>query len=336
MRAWLAPIVSVALCALLAWIAPMFEKHAALDATQAKLDIAVPNGVAAPRKREDSASKDPSNAPKPPEIEAKTREEGAPASSQERVASREPERDPHESTGKTGEGASADATPTSATSDSRGFLSSQTQPSESGEQGKPSTKKPKPPKKEKEDRAPQKKLAASGATAGKGTGSGSSKNPGSTDWQSKDQVSSDEEQPLGEDAEVVDEDEESEARGGLQPSLRDRRPAVNRDLQISFGNQQNPDANGRGGPSEQKKSRGVASLVLGVPLPDHVKGQPNPGRTKITQERVEPRSDTSDVIEASARKPRDQPIGALAHHELEPWMRELVRSFFLKVRTPSQ
>ena len=50
-----------------------------------------------------------------------------------------------------------------------------------------------------------------------GTGSGSSKNPGSTDWQSKDQVSSDEEQPLGEDAEVDDEDEESEARGGLQP-----------------------------------------------------------------------------------------------------------------------
>jgi hypothetical protein len=76
--------------------------------------------------------------------------------------------------------------------------------------------------------------------------------------------------------------------------------------------------------------------VLGVPLPDHVKGQPNPGRTKITQERVEPRSDTSDVTPASARKPREQPIGTLAHHELEPWMRELVRSFFLKVRTPSQ
>ena len=77
---------------------------------------------------------------------------------------------------------------------------------------------------------------------------------------------------------------------GLQPNMRDRRPAANRDLTIGFGNEPNPDANGRGGPSEQKKSRGVASLVLGVPIPDHVKGPPNPGRTKITQERVQPRA----------------------------------------------
>ena len=328
MRAWLPIIGSVALCAFSRGCADV-RKHFKLD-TQAKLDVVVPNGVAAPLWRETRRARERAP-PRNRRIEAKTRE-GRSASSQgalHRASGRD-----HTSTGKTGEERVGRRDPARSTSDSRGFLSSQTQPSESDEQGKPSTKKPKPPKKEKEDRAAQKKLAASGATAGKGTGSGSSKNPGSTDWQSKDQVSSDEEQPLGEDAEVVDEDEESEARGGLQPSLRDRRPAVNRDLQIGFGNQPNPDANGRGGPSEQKKSRGVASLVLGVPLPDHVKGQPNPGRTKITQERVEPRSDTSDVALASARKPREQPIGALAHHELEPWMRELVRSFFSKFERP--
>ena len=35
----------------------------------------------------------------------------------------------------------------------------------------------------------------------------------------------------------------------------------------------------------------VASLVLGVPIPDRVKGRPGPGRTKITQERVEPEAE---------------------------------------------
>ena len=52
-------------------------------------------------------------------------------------------------------------------------------------------------------------------------------------------------------------------------------------MQIGFGNRPSPDANGRGGPSQAKKSRGTASLILGVPIPDHIKGQPNPGKTKI-------------------------------------------------------
>lgn len=332
-RAWLVPLASIALCALLSWLAPQMHARVDADAADTKLAVA-PAGEPAPRKRESTDTKELAPDQKPPAVEPKPREASARSDGHERAISREPERDPHDSTGKTGEGASADATPASATSDSRGFLSSQSQPSESGEQGKPSTKKPKPPKLDKQDRAQPKKLEASGSTAGKGVGTGSSKNPGATDWQSKDQVSADDEQPLGEDAEVDDEDSESEARGGLQPSLRDRRPAVNRDLQIGFGNQPNPDANGRGGPSEQKKSRGVASLVLGVPIPDHVKGQPNPGRTKITQERVEPRADDAEPIQASARRAREEPIGPLARPELTPWMRELVRAYFLKVRAP--
>src|SRR6185295_7293052 len=97
------------------------------------------------------------------------------------------------------------------------------------------------------------------------------------------------------------------------------------------GNQPNPDANGRGGPSEQKKSRGVASLVRGVPIPDHVKGRPNRGRTKITQERVEPRAEDAPQLAAGARSPRAAPIGALARPALVPWMRALVRAYFLSL-----
>ncbi|MEZ5975101.1 MAG: hypothetical protein R3E96_09730 [Planctomycetota bacterium] len=78
---------------------------------------------------------------------------------------------------------------------------------------------------------------------------------------------------------------------------------MSRDLQIAFGNRPNPDANGRGGPSEQKKSRGVASLVLGVPIPDRVKGQPGKGPTKVTQERVQPQAESPETATAGARRP---------------------------------
>lgn len=252
----------------------------------------------------------------------------------ERPSAREPKQAERESTGKTGEGASANATPTSASSDSRGFTSTQSDPTQTGDPGKQPTKPAKPKPKDDAAATPKKKLEESGSTAGKGTGSGSSKNPGATQWQSKDQVSTDEEQPLNEDEDVDDDTDESEARGGLQPSLRDRRPAVNRDLQIGFGNRPNPDANGRGGPSEQKKSRGVASLVLGVPIPDHVKGQPNPGRTKITQERVQPRADTAAPIDAESRGERATPVGPFTRRTLAPWMRDVVRTYFSTIRNP--
>ena len=97
-------------------------------------------------------------------------------------------------------------------------------------------------------------------------------------------------------------------------------------------NQPDPDANGRGGPSEMKKSRGTASLVLGVPIPDRVKGQPNPGKTKITQERIEPRAEETSNLDAEARRPREEPIGPLRRRELAPWMRTLVREYFLTQR----
>lgn len=251
---------------------------------------------------------------------------------EERRASDPGEARARESAGKSGEGRSADASPSRQPSDSLGVPSSQAQPSTQAPPPKPNAKKPKPRARKPETESTKRKpMQESGATAGRGVGSGSSKNPGATDWASKDQVTQDEEPPLSEDVDIDDEDSEQEARGGLQPSLRDRRPAVNRDLQIGFGNQPNPDANGRGGPSEQKKSRGVASLVLGVPIPDHVKGQPNPGRTKITQERVEPHAEEAASIVASERAARTAPIGKMARFEAEPWLHEVIRSFFLKI-----
>ena len=108
---------------------------------------------------------------------------------------------------------------------------------------------------------------------------------------------------------------------------------MNRDLQIGFGNGKNPDANGRGGPSAMKKSRGVAALVLGVPIPDMIKGKPGPGRTKVTQERIEPKAEEAPLADAGGRDRGPATEGRMSQLDLEPWMRDLVRTYFLTLRS---
>ena len=123
----------------------------------------------------------------------------------------------------------------------------------------------------------------------------------------------------------------SQIRGGLQPSLRQRKPPVNRDLNLSFGGgKPPPHANGRGGPGLPKKQRGVAQLVLGIPYPDQISGQPNPGRTKVTQERIEPQAQKSDPISAAAQRARSAPVGPLARPVLTPWMQDIIRAYTTK------
>jgi len=233
--------------------------------------------------------------------------------------------------GVLGSGQSADAASASGASEARGAPSSQAQ--SSGKVKKPSKRKPKKKKKKKKAKPPEEATAKkpaedSGSTAGRGAASGSNKSPSASPWSSKDQVTSEDEEDLEDDEEVDDETDSSDARGGVQPHLRDRRPPVNRDLGIGFGNQKNPDANGRGGPSEQKKSRGVAALVLGVPIPDHIKGKPNPGKTKITQERVKPRPEGGRGETAKSRGTRNEGMGYLHRQELMPWMRKLLKRYF--------
>lgn len=170
----------------------------------------------------------------------------------------------------------------------------------------------------------------SGATSGSARSSGSSKNPTASDWKTRDTPPEQREEPEAEDAEVDDESEDSESRGGVQPNLRSRKPPVNRDLGIGFGNRASRRANGRGGASQRKKSRGTASLVLGVPVPDHIKGQPNPGMTKVTRERGEPERENADPVDAGARKKRSAPSGAVPRAEMPPWLKKLIRRYFLE------
>jgi hypothetical protein len=217
-------------------------------------------------------------------------------------------------------------------SQSSGMPGSQA-PSSTPEEQKPAKKKDPKTREPKESKDQGKKVdEQSGATAGRGSSGGSSRNPASTDWASKDRTESADNEDFEQEEDVDDEDSESEARGGLQPNLRDRRPPVNRDLSIGFGNMASEDSNGRGGPGDRKKSRGVAGLVLGVPVPDHVKGQPNPGRVKVTQERVQPQGEEMPGGRAEDRGRRNSPAGHLSERSLDKSMRQTVRDYFLKKR----
>lgn len=300
------------------------------DVAQAGDGALVPPAVP----RRDGAPKKPEQDVPAPQIQADRK--AAPAAASEPTdVSPEVSNEAKESSGKTGAGRSSGAMSSSAASESKSSPSSQGQPTDPSKD----VKKPKPADKKKPkdtgaDPKPEEspENEQSGATAGKGSSKGSNKNPTASDWKSRDQVTDADDQEVEDDEETDEDEEEQENRGGVQPSLRDRRPPVSRDLQIGFGNRPNPDANGRGGPSEQKKSRGVASLVLGVPIPDRIKGRPGPGPTKITQERIEPDAEESGQITAAHRRPRSTPLERPSTVELDASLRKLVQSYFLKRR----
>jgi hypothetical protein len=282
-----------------------------------------------------------------PEKEPTKKEDSAPAKEKEKAGKLSKQTKPSE--GKTGSGKSSDAQSQTAASESRGAPSGQTPAPPKGKPKKPLESKPPKKKKAAEDkpRKPKNDEDQGGSTAGKGSAKGSNRNTTTSKWSSKDQVTTPDEQEIEEDEDTEDEEEEQENRGGMQPNLRDRRPPVSRDLRIGFGNQPNPDANGRGGPSEAKKSRGTASLVLGVPIPDRIKGQPNPGPTRITQERIEPSAEDPEPETARAQNVRGQAVGTVkkpappaggsideSGGNLSPWMSRLVRNYFTARRTP--
>ncbi|MEC7726336.1 MAG: hypothetical protein VYD05_12520 [Planctomycetota bacterium] len=234
-----------------------------------------------------------------------------------------------------GSGRSAEARTAAGGGSERGQPSNQAQSTKGGKAKKPNEKKKDQPRSDEREREDEAKTPPqeSGSTQGRGSGKGSSKSPTASPWSAKDQVVTDEEEDPDEDEEVDDENDESKARGGVQPNLRQRKPPVNRDLQISMGNgQPQDDANGRGGPGGPKKQRGVAQLVLGVTFPDHVSAKPNPGISKLTQERIEPQAQQGDQVPGESRGARAAPMGHLTRRALPPWMQGLVRSFYLSLR----
>ena len=132
---------------------------------------------------------------------------------------------------------------------------------------------------------------------------------------------------------IQDEVEEEKTAGVERPSLRKNKPPVDRNLSPRpTGDQPNPNANGRSGPGGRKKTRGVPSMILGVPTPDRIQGLTNPGRSKVTQENSTPKEEPQSALTAEQRRARDAAFGHVDHPLLQPWMLNLVEQYFLQLR----
>ncbi len=131
-----------------------------------------------------------------------------------------------------------------------------------------------------------------------------------------------------------EEDEEQKAGSASKPLINQRKAPVNRSLTPSAdGGEERDDLNGRGGPGGLKKTRGVAAMLLGVPLPDYLQGKVNPGRMKIQSEQGRAEEHAADAALARERPARDAAVGHTLHREIPPLSRDVVRNYFIAQRT---
>ena len=183
---------------------------------------------------------------------------------------------------------------------------------------------------------PPREGASSSVAGGSGNSSGS--RLASSDHPfSADSAGGEESLDAAADAAEDEEDETQEAASSRSPALVSRKAPVDRSLTLSADGDQNRDElNGRGGPSGLKKTRGVAAMLLGLPMSDHLGGEPNPGRVKIRKERAAPEEKAVARVDAAPRGSRDEAFGDMNHIRLPQWARKTVRDFFLAQRSKPQ
>jgi len=90
-----------------------------------------------------------------------------------------------------------------------------------------------------------------------------------------------------------------------------------------------------GGSKAHKKSRGVMSMILGVPLPDKIAGSPGAGQVKTIQEKTEPKEENAVAVDAQYRTERATAVGYLEHPDFSLSMQALIQNYFLHIRNES-
>jgi hypothetical protein len=240
--------------------------------------------------------------------------------------------------GQTGSGGSSLARSSNAGSQAAGSASSQKSQAMKRPEAKPpaedppetsaSSKPKRPPR--KQEGGPMSLDANSGQ--GKTSTSSGSQNPfEATEESDKTGQGS---QLDAEDEGAEDEDEQEKSNSVSKPMGNTKEPAVDRNL----SNQPPGDdpGNGRGGPSQIKKTRGVPSMILGIPVPDRVPGVPSPGRSKVTQEFTRPKEEAQAPVAALSPLARTGAIGHVEQPDLVPWRRTLVETYFSRLRQASE
>ena len=255
--------------------------------------------------------------------------------SQDRTTRRQPKQE-DALDGQTGSGGSSLARSSNAGSQAAGSASSQKSqpmkrpdakpPAEDPQETASSSKPKRPPR--KQEGGPMSLDANSGQ--GKTSTSSGSQNPfEATEESDKTGQGS---QLDAEDEGAEDEDEQEKSNSVSKPMGNTKEPAVDRNL----SNQPPGDdpGNGRGGPGQIKKTRGVPSMILGIPVPDRVPGVPSPGRSKVTQEFTRPKEEAQAPVAALSPLARTGAIGHVEQPDLVPWRRALIETYFTRLRQP--
>ncbi len=232
--------------------------------------------------------------------------------------------------GRAGGGVTARAETSAASTGTQGGSSKAGSRSES----EAKRKRPRPKRAASEARVSEDQGSPSdqGASAtGQGQSSGGSMLAVRNTWSQRAHMSESEPDEEDSDEEIEEEREGNRQRGGVQPSLKDRNEAPGRELGISEG--QGPPGSGRGGPTPPKKSRGVASLVLGVPIPDFVKGRLAPGTTKVTHERVQPTAMPGGPLASVAPRGRSMPEDVVGRYEAPAGLARVVRNYLIALHS---
>lgn len=216
-----------------------------------------------------------------------------------------------------------------------GGASSGAAPVESGEPENPSdptgrqvAKTPQP-----QQINPNEKGAEQGASLGGATSASTGQNPDRVGIDQQTGQSNSPEDQQQDQHELAEEDEPQEAFASAKPNRHLRKPPTSRSLGFSAPSGK-PDegSNGRGGKSGLKKTRGVPSMILGVPLADRVNGVRSPGFSKIMQEKVAPKTTVIPNDIAQFRKSRISSVGDMLQHQPTVDMKALVKTYFLSLR----
>lgn len=244
--------------------------------------------------------------------------------------------------GKSNTGNAAMAQSMSTSSSAAGDPSSQKNASKpkKPEEEKPPEEDKNEEKKNKKKKDEQKTApTAMSATSGEGKLAMSKSSPSEFDMPEQEDKATPGTKQEGADEDSEDEDEQEKTNGVDKPSLNQKLSPMNRDLDMltvhSDRSLFDKPSNGRSGGAGRKKTRGVPSMVLGVPVPDRVVGMSHPGRSKVTQEDAKPTPESNPTLEAQLRLARADTMGRVAHPGLLRWMQTVVENYFVAIRQDS-
>ncbi|QSX34140.1 hypothetical protein JYB87_02525 [Shewanella avicenniae] len=131
------------------------------------------------------------------------------------------------------------------------------------------------------------------------------------------------------------------AQAGQQGQLAGKKQAPkskNNQGQQQSGDQANPNSQNSGNHSDDglKKSRGINSLMLSVPMEDQFVGTPGPGAEKRTMKQKQPDEQPNSAMPAAERGRANGAQAAQPARLMQPWELQLLGKFYQQLHTEQQ